>query len=249
MPQCPRCGGAGASKIAPGYYQCTCNNSDGYSCGNRYRIKEEMIQTPLCDCGTFSIGQCSECKKYVCGIHSGLYNGNRLCDADYEAAEQKTKEALEEAHEAKWEVVTGQMRRFLAAMSQAGNPGMQSFPVGIDMRYRKDVWYSNNRKWWQLPIIDSRELVSGWIFGHYFTGGGRGSGGHKTDHCLVLLPNGTFRVLEKSWSEKEQFLEKYSVGLDSFRQGIYVTAEVFHCWIENLCKEHGIELSEVFDKK
>ena len=34
----------------------------------------------LCDCETFAVGRCSECRTWVCGDHSQLVEGRRLCD-------------------------------------------------------------------------------------------------------------------------------------------------------------------------
>lgn len=41
-----------------------------------------------CRCGTFSIGRCTECGAPVCGDHSGLFKGSRLCDKHLGAAEE-----------------------------------------------------------------------------------------------------------------------------------------------------------------
>lgn len=54
----------------------------------------QVVQPPLCTCGTIAVGQCQECKAWVCGDHSGISRGQRLCSehyaADYEAECDRT---------------------------------------------------------------------------------------------------------------------------------------------------------------
>lgn len=38
---------------------------------------------PICVCGTFAVGLCKECSRPICGIHSGMWEGVRLCYDHY----------------------------------------------------------------------------------------------------------------------------------------------------------------------
>jgi hypothetical protein len=38
---------------------------------------------PICACGTFAVGLCKECSRPICGIHSGMWEGVRLCGDHY----------------------------------------------------------------------------------------------------------------------------------------------------------------------
>jgi hypothetical protein len=110
---CPRCGGEARSPIAPGYWRCeslvTWEQPDrrGWAipervtgtCGNAYQ--EAVPGTggaPACSCGTDSIGNCSNCGRRVCGIHSRLFHSARVCDTCMPAAQQRRKQ--EEADKA-----------------------------------------------------------------------------------------------------------------------------------------------------
>lgn len=49
-------------------------------CGRRYHEADwEAGVNATCACGTFAIGQCAECETLVCGDHSRLVGGSRLC--------------------------------------------------------------------------------------------------------------------------------------------------------------------------
>jgi hypothetical protein len=84
----------------------------------------------MCACGTYSIGRCSECHKDVCGNHSKLFEGRRLCDEHYQGAttcqeallaeeqaqtERRIKTRFNEAQQC--------VASFLTAAADAGNPG------------------------------------------------------------------------------------------------------------------------------
>jgi hypothetical protein len=100
---CPLCGGDARSPIAPGYWRCanlveeeelagTAGAVDPWlrptvirsmrECGNEYAEGTGM-PGPICACGTFAIGLCKECSRPICGIHSGMWEGVRLCGDHY----------------------------------------------------------------------------------------------------------------------------------------------------------------------
>ena len=91
---CPTCGGDQRRTIAPGYFECLSERFvpvnepriDGLIsptdrvtvCGTRYQ--EGVGQSvDKCFCRTNAIGECFRCGVAVCGDHSDLLEGRRLC--------------------------------------------------------------------------------------------------------------------------------------------------------------------------
>jgi len=50
------------------------------ACGTEYQ--EGVASMEQCACGTFAIGRCAQCGAPICGSHSGLWDGRRLCERD-----------------------------------------------------------------------------------------------------------------------------------------------------------------------
>lgn len=50
-----------------------------YLCGTRYQEGVQVESSRSCGCGTYSIGRCASCGEEVCGDHSVLRSGSRLC--------------------------------------------------------------------------------------------------------------------------------------------------------------------------
>ena len=99
MPTCPRCGGATAKQLAPGYFECE-STWDEDVCGHRYQEGGAALgeNSPICHCGTFAIGKCAECGIWVCGAHSSISTEGeqRLCSEHYQAALRRQYAAEEE---------------------------------------------------------------------------------------------------------------------------------------------------------
>jgi hypothetical protein len=97
---CPVCGGTARSPIAPGYWRCitlvekeelagTAGAADPWlgptiirsmrECGHEYAEIGAGMHGSVCTCGTFAIGLCKECSRPICGTHSGMWEGVRLC--------------------------------------------------------------------------------------------------------------------------------------------------------------------------
>jgi hypothetical protein len=87
---CPICGGGERIQIAPGYWECRSGRlagMQGYgsrqtpifqTCLARYHDAGNSLSI-RCGCRTFAIGTCADCESPVCGDHSALYLGLRLC--------------------------------------------------------------------------------------------------------------------------------------------------------------------------
>lgn len=92
---CPRCGGSDRNQIGVSYYQCVTVESQlmpappgsgvemvsvDVMCGETYQEgAPPTSQSPLCSCGTYAIGKCRDCEDSVCGLHSSMRGGARLC--------------------------------------------------------------------------------------------------------------------------------------------------------------------------
>lgn len=116
--RCPECGGSDREPIAPGLWRCTSrrietvlregpgfghpNPSRGppvipaqrsVTCGAEYQEGAPTTAELACGCGTFAIGRCAECGDPVCGTHSAVADGRRLCSRDM----ARVREAFVEA--------------------------------------------------------------------------------------------------------------------------------------------------------
>jgi hypothetical protein len=89
--RCPSCGGRARFQVAPGYWECQSDRlvgMQGYGarqtpifevCRTRYQGASVSMSAGQCFCSTFAIGTCTECESQVCGDHSTLHYGVRLC--------------------------------------------------------------------------------------------------------------------------------------------------------------------------
>lgn len=115
MAACPACGSTKLKEVGPGEYQCldavqvqTGLHPSGaqgpplqwVNCGKRFFdpdfVGTGVAKARVCKCGTYSVGLCVSCRAEVCGQHSRLVEGSRLCDdcqAEREArlADEKAK--------------------------------------------------------------------------------------------------------------------------------------------------------------
>jgi hypothetical protein len=118
---CPTCGGSAREPIAPGYWRCSSElievtETGGPGLTNPMAgpgvIRHERVvkcgttyheggggSVEACACGTFSIGHCIECGINVCGDHSGLFKGSRLCDEHLRAANAAESERRRQSSE------------------------------------------------------------------------------------------------------------------------------------------------------
>jgi hypothetical protein len=110
--RCPSCGGTARFQVAPGYWECRSDRLVGMQghgarqtpifevCRTRYQNASVSMSAGQCFCSTFAIGTCTECESQVCGDHSTLHYGVRLC---YGCASRKAaaeKAAAAQAREA-----------------------------------------------------------------------------------------------------------------------------------------------------
>jgi hypothetical protein len=116
---CPSCGGNSRTPIAPGFYRCTSlvttrtggpgltNSRIGppvidttTECGQEYQEGQSSGAALTCNCGTFAIGLCAEDGKPICGTHSALFHGRRLCSDCWHAADRRRADIEAEEGEA-----------------------------------------------------------------------------------------------------------------------------------------------------
>jgi hypothetical protein len=119
---CPVCGATVREEIAPGFWRCLGERIDVVEHGGPGLtnpalgpgvIRRERwvpclaeyqegdgLSTPECRCGTFAVGRCADCRRFVCGSCSGMLNGRRLCSEDLarrQAAIRAERAAAEDA--------------------------------------------------------------------------------------------------------------------------------------------------------
>src|SRR3954454_6481660 len=178
---CPRCGGTQRIAVAPGYWECTklveeFGRPPGYTrpipvrshpCGHRYHEGSGVAES--CACGTFAIGHCQRCGKAVCGDHSGLLAGVRLCTHCFRAQaekEQRATEAAKAAQEAErqreraslieeLEAAAGEAPRFLL------ENGPRTRPIGTIERKQKSHLSPGGGYTVSWTVFD-KELGEGW---------------------------------------------------------------------------------------
>jgi hypothetical protein len=149
---CPKCGGQKLKLIASSSYECLSFDSDAYICHARFQIADDVrTSTETCDCGTFAIGRCVECDRSVCGEHSELVGGRRLCERHAQIAwegEQRRKDD-------EWSTAQGRFEQeclealdiFVRAMNAAGNPGCRGTYL---IETRKGKRKSTKVSGWQI---------------------------------------------------------------------------------------------------
>lgn len=117
---CPSCSGTQGEPIALGYWRCTSRIAHStvtmvpifpgdpragmrpleqvsYSiCGFAYQEGDGRVSAaaPLCKCGMFAIGACSQCGVFTCGVHGRLMGEQFLC-GEHARQEQQRREASE----------------------------------------------------------------------------------------------------------------------------------------------------------
>ena len=96
--------------ISPGFYECTSTVSSprpvdmpgvGHMilapkdpCDHRYQEGSgQPVGGEICDCETFAVGRCARCRRPVCGDHSRLHDGKRVCVTCLESTARTAEEA------------------------------------------------------------------------------------------------------------------------------------------------------------
>ena len=216
---CPSCGGTERTAIAPGYFECTTpgittwvdmvpdgrggarplEQSSTQPCGERYQEGvPPMAHGDTCECGTFAIGNCQECGTPVCGDHSGLFGGRRLCARDNERLRAAR---AEEIRRQQIDVPT-----FLKLAAEAGNPGLRTWTlVKVTVHApNKRRGLLGKRTVYQEPTRSERKLHA-WLFPY---GYGEGAlvldvegGIHRATWDQNTHPRGT--VDYTNWSKSD----------------------------------------------
>jgi hypothetical protein len=153
--RCPSCGGTQREAIAPGYWRCTstvatvnaapgpgaANPAYGPAvigreehrvCGFTYQEGTRTLNQ-LCECGsngrcgTFAVGRCVECDRFVCGDHSARHDDQRLCREHWRAAMSRQSDAAahatasrEAAQQQAWEDWRAACQQTLGGLDRIG---------------------------------------------------------------------------------------------------------------------------------
>jgi hypothetical protein len=133
-------------------------------CGLRYHEAAGGLTTLLCasDQGTFAIGVCADCGDPVCGDHSRLYQGRRLCIRDVKAREEAAAVAAAEA----WLT----REKFLALAAAAGNPALRSWTIvqyGTKETTRREGLFGTRSAVHTHVGPVSQYEIHGWVLPYY----------------------------------------------------------------------------------
>lgn len=98
-------------------------------CGAEYPEADSSMQAaslPMCACNTFAIGTCSRCGNPVCGIHSRVIKGQRVCGSCSAREVVDLRRTVEEAEAARTTAILSiehPVERFLVAILAHLGPG------------------------------------------------------------------------------------------------------------------------------
>lgn len=106
MAVCPACGSRQLKEVGPGEYRCQqvlgvhaaryeLGGPPQY-CGKRFFDPDFVglgaATGTTCECGTYSVGKCTDCGLDVCGHHSLLIQDTRLCKGCEEARKSRAED-------------------------------------------------------------------------------------------------------------------------------------------------------------
>lgn len=183
---CPVCGGSSREAIAPNYWRCTHQlersvllgvqavgpiqqpvyDTVREPCGNEYHEGAPPApSSPMCKCGTFAIGQCTECHEWRCGDHSSTRYGPRLCGThlarereEHEKAQRAQIEQRARAEELRRAVEAEHKRRHgleffetsasskLAEANAPTRPLLQAHRRTVVKKNHFVIWFVNENK-------------------------------------------------------------------------------------------------------
>ena len=206
---CPHCGGSEREPIAPGYWRCTSSHTTAgmqvgpmpgtpqwagivgpqltrgfVVCGHEYQEAAPAggDASAMCECGTFAIGQCAECSRPVCGSHSKLVDGRRLCEADvadhaaetqaaqrlddlrkYRSAEEAMRERLILHLQSLPSEIHRAVARAAASDTLGYGYGVHDVGYGSHREYGCVVRHVQERTWFaDLPASEQHEATASW---------------------------------------------------------------------------------------
>ena len=217
---CPRCWGERFRVIAPGYFECESVAAPtfvpdqarpgqmrplyGGACGHLWQDGSGQ-GGPVChECGTFAVGRCPTCGVAVCGMHSWLMAGRRLCRTDARAVQKAEEDrkglvarhreehaaAVAEVVRLRGEVADRRLRELLRDLKAVGSPGL----VDREQVTYEDRPFTKKRR----PVVKRLDrawpvgpLVWAWNYRYY---GDDFSG--KAAVPSAVLPSGVIVELE-----------------------------------------------------
>ncbi len=146
---------------------------------------------PSCSCGTFAIGRCGECREFVCGSHSFLKDGLRIC-VHHEHAHMAAEVERQRADRLAQAAVdldaallrSGQRKRIrllARALNAAGGPGAKR------MRAMKESIGSRHARAWEVGTRSVTQTRG--------NGAGYDQGGTTNIRPVFLLGDGSFAFL------------------------------------------------------
>lgn len=181
MGVCPVCKGSERREIAPGYWSCACivpyevmeslptpGTPPGLGihslqpvlkyrmCGTEYQDGggADGRRPDICSCGTFAVGVCVECSTPVCGMHSEMIGGRRLClkhlrDEETRLREDSVRVAKAQADEHAAAVAAGLLSATdLSEIARILVSGPTRRPGPLSEREQDSIWRSAVEEVW-----------------------------------------------------------------------------------------------------
>jgi hypothetical protein len=111
----------GWAPVGPNGSMVPVDTVETHPCEATYQEGAPAAGAALCRCGTYAIGRCGECHVDVCGDHSGLTGGRRLCGIHLPIgqAEKRARDAAAEADRKRAEAEQRQRQRELTRRTEA----------------------------------------------------------------------------------------------------------------------------------
>jgi hypothetical protein len=161
---CPSCGGTRREPITPGYWRCTSVVGGPVpggrligTCDREYQEGDgSTASLPMCQCGMFAIGACSECGAFTCGVHGDLREGRFLCRSCKDRLRADAQEAASRA--SALEAASYPRGRAAGALEATGIPTVEIFAK----------FWSRHRSRWSGNSKTKTTVCSwktGWIIG------------------------------------------------------------------------------------
>jgi hypothetical protein len=103
-------------------------------CGAEYQEATSQPESQ-CDCGTDSIGSCRRCGVRVCGYHSRLWDGARLCLEDLmRAAEERNGELVQEYTDRMVSLIEAELAPTLSLIERESDPTARALSAHVARR-------------------------------------------------------------------------------------------------------------------
>lgn len=208
------------------------------------QYQEGQAATPdaqACACGTFAIGRCQRCDRAICGSHSSLQEGVRVCGTCSATARAVAARAADDAQRQR-EAARMTVAQFLEAAQSAGNPGLRTWTLHKTSSNWKGARHHTKH--------DGTVEMSGWRLGHDHVLELSGRIAWFWSSAGLLVKEGT-KPKWKKVSLADQDLPNEGMIFDPSPKSYLthgastrpITPERLDCWLQLAAERHGIPVA------